>query len=346
MKVLITGGAGFVGSHAAEHFAKKGVEVVVFDNLARANMLGKGQEWSKYNWEYLRTNYRGIRLVEGDIRSLEQVKDVTRGCDLIIHTAAQVAVTSSLNDPITDFTVNALGTLNVLEAARTNDSALIFCSTNKVYGDGVNEISLKDLGTRYWYDDPAYQTGIPETFPIDHTVHTPYGCSKLAADIYVQDYGKVYGLRTVVFRMSCIYGERQFGVEDQGWLAHFIKQAITDESITIYGDGKQVRDVLHVDDLVKAMDAAYARSDRLKGEAFNIGGGLENAVSLLEAIEYISELVKKKIEVRFSDWRPADQKVYVSDIRKAMRILDWQPSVGWRVGIRRTYEWMKNVLME
>lgn len=342
--MLVTGGAGFIGSHVVEHYAARGMEVVVLDNFARSKILGKGVEWSRYNWDYLRSRFQNVELVESDIRDYKQVMNAAAGADLIVHAAAQVAVTTSLNDPLTDFMINAQGTLNVLEAARRYDSAVIFLSTNKVYGDRVNEIPLRDEGTRYWYDQGDYLHGIPEDFPVDKSTHTPYGCSKLAADIYVQDYGRVYSLKSAVFRMSCIYGERQFGVEDQGWLAHFTRLIISREPITIYGDGKQVRDVLYVGDLVKAVDMAYSYSSKISGEVFNIGGGPENSISLLEAIDYISSLEGYRPQLYFKEWRPADQKVYVSDIRKAMRTLGWRPEVGWRDGIGRMYRWMKDTL--
>jgi len=344
MRVLVTGGAGFIGSHVAEYYASSGAEVIVYDSLLRGKLLGKVGPWERYNLEYLLERYSGIRFIEGDVRDPEKVAESAKGCDLIVHAAAQVAVTSSLNDPVTDFMVNAFGTLSVLEAARRNDSAVVFLSTNKVYGDGVNRIPLKDLGTRYWYSDSGYSNGIPETFPVDGCAHTPYGCSKLAADTYVQDYGRVYGLPSVVFRMSCIYGERQFGVEDQGWLAHFVLKALKGEEITIYGDGKQVRDVLYVGDLVRAIDLAYRNSERLRGEVFNIGGGPENAISLLEAVQHIEGLVGRSIRLTFRDWRPADQIVYVSDIRKAGAVLGWRPITPWRDGIRLMLEWLRRLM--
>ena len=343
MRVLVTGGAGFIGSHVAEFYAREGNEVLVVDNLSRFTLLRKGGEWQYYNLEYLRKNYPSIIFIKSDVCDLQKLNEVAKNVDLIIHAAAQVAVTTSLVDPLTDFKINALGTLNVLEFARHNDSVVIFCSTNKVYGENVNRVPLKDLGTRYWYDDPSYERGIPETFPIDGAAHTPYGCSKLAADIYVQDYAHSYGLRTVVFRLSCIYGERQFGVEDQGWIAYFIKQALLNEPITIFGDGKQVRDVLYVKDLIRAINLGFLHSGRIKGEVFNIGGGPENAISILEALNFIKELVGHGLIIRYAEWRKADQKVYVSCIKKAYELLGWRPEVNWRDGIRRLYEWMSNI---
>jgi len=337
MKVLVTGGAGFVGSHVAEYYAKNGSEVVVFDNLSRVEILGKSVGDPLYNWNYLKNNYGNVELVKGDIRSFEEVKAVSKDVDAIVHTAAQVAVTTSLSDPRTDFEINALGTFNVLEAARLNDAALVFCSTNKVYGENVNKIPIIEKETRYEYADPRYKNGIPETFPIDLTGHSPYGCSKLAADIYVQDYAHTYGLKTAVFRMSCIYGERQFGVEDQGWLSWFIIATLTDKPITIYGDGKQVRDVLYISDLVEAFDKFL--NSNLKHEVFNIGGGPENTLSLLELLNVLEELTHKHPNLSFSDWRQADQKVYISNIDKAKRLLNWNPKVAPKEGVSKLVNW-------
>mgnify|MGYP001772834155 CR=1 FL=1 len=344
MKVLVTGGAGFIGSHVAEFFAKDGSEVVIMDNLSRFILLGKNSDWQNYNLTYLQKRYPSVVFVEGNVCNMEELSRAGKDVDLIVHAAAQVAVTTSVNDPLTDFKINAFGTLNVLEFARRHDSAVIFCSTNKVYGENVNKIPLRDLGTRYWFADPMYNEGIPETFPIDGCAHTPYGCSKLAADIYVQDYAYTYDLRTVVLRLSCIYGERQFGVEDQGWIAHFIKQALLGNPITIFGDGKQVRDILYIGDLVKAINLAFIHCDRIKGEIFNIGGGPENAVSILEALNYIKELVGRELLIRYAEWRKADQKVYVSCIKKASKHLGWKPEINWRDGIRRLYYWMSDLL--
>jgi CDP-paratose 2-epimerase len=250
-----------------------------------------------------------------------------------------VAVTTSLNDPRTDFEANALGTFNVLEAARLNDSTLIFCSTNKVYGENVNRILVKEGPLRYEYDDPHYANGIPESFSIDHTGHSPYGSSKLSADIYVQDYAHTYGLRTGVFRMSCIYGERQFGVEDQGWLAWFVIASIMGRPITIYGDGKQVRDVLYVKDLVAAFDR-FLRSGTKHG-VFNMGGGPENTLSLLELLDLIKKTTGRYPELRYDNWRPSDQKVYISDITKARETLGWKPTTSPLDGVVQLIKWVE-----
>ncbi len=338
MKVLVTGGAGFVGSHVAEYYAKKGHDVIIFDNFSRERILGKKVGNPRYNWNYLKNNYHHVELFKGDVRGFEEVKVASKDVDAIFHTAAQVAVTTSLSDPRTDFETNALGTFNILEAARLNDATLVFCSTNKVYGENVNKIPVKEEEKRYCFADEEYRNGIPETFPVDLCGHSPYGCSKFAGDIYVQDYAHTYGLKTGVFRMSCTYGERQFGVEDQGWLSWFVIAALTDKPITIYGDGKQVRDVLYVGDLVKAFDS-FLNSD-LKHEVFNMGGGQGNTWSLLELLDTLQELTGKNLHLTFADWRPADQKVYVSDISKTKKLLGWEPKVNPRNGVKKLVEWV------
>jgi len=339
MKVLVTGGAGFIGSHVAEFFSRKGYEVVVLDNFTRSEVFKKDKNISEYNWNYLKT-LKNIRLIKGDIRNFEEFKNASKGCSAIVHAAAQVAVTTSLADPFLDFEINALGTLNVLEAARINDSSLIFTSTNKVYGENVNKIPIVEKESRYEYADEKFKDGIPEDFSIDLTGHSPYGCSKLAADVYVQDYAHTYGLRTAVFRQSCIYGERQFGVEDQGWVAWFLISSLLGKTITIYGDGKQVRDILYIEDLLRAIELALSKIESLKGEVFNIGGGISNAVSLLEVIRYIEEISGKSLNLRFSAWRKSDQKVYISNVRKAREKLNWEPKVSWKEGIKRVYDWI------
>lgn len=340
MKVLIIGGAGFVGSHVAEYYANKGEEVVVFDNLSRAELLGYETSNVMYNWNYLR-RYDNIELIKADIRNAEMIKDAAKDADVIIHTAAQTAVTTSLVDPRTDFEINALGTFKVLEAARLskNNPCLIFCSTNKVYGGNVNKIPVREKEKRYEFADENFKNGIPETFPTDLCEHTPYGCSKFTGDLYVQEYAHVYGLKTGIFRMSCIYGTRQFGVEDQGWVAWFTIAKLLGKPITIYGDGKQVRDVLYITDLVRAYDAFLQR--KLKGDVFNIGGGVKNTLSLLELLDILENLISKKSKVIFNDWRPSDQKVYISDISKVKKELNWEPKVNVKDGVSKLVEWVR-----
>lgn len=340
MKILITGGAGFVGSHVAEYYAKKGDEVVVFDNLSRAELLGYEKSDAMYNWNYLK-RYASIELVKGDIRDAELIRDAAKEIDVIVHTAAQTAVTTSLDDPRTDFDINALGTFNVLEAARLSETnpSVIYCSTNKVYGNNVNKISVLEKEKRYEFGDDKYKKGIPEEFPTDLCEHTPYGASKFVGDIYVQDYAYIYGLKTAVFRMSCIYGARQFGVEDQGWVAWFTIATLLGKPITIYGDGKQVRDVLYIDDLLRAYDLFV--NSNLKQAVFNIGGGPENTLSLLELLDLLEALTGKRTRISYSDWRPSDQKVYISDTSQVRTKLGWRPEVQPNEGVKKLVEWIK-----
>jgi len=337
MKILVTGGAGFVGSHVAEYFSEKGYEVIALDNLKRGEILGKNISL-EHNIEFLK-GLNNVSFVKGDIRDFSLLKNLRKDVDVIIHTAAQVAVTTSLKNPREDFEINVIGTFNVLEAARLSDAAVVYCSTNKVYGDNVNGIPVAEKDKRYEFADDNYRDGIPENFPIDSCEHTPYGCSKLAGDIYVQDYSHIYGLKTGVFRMSCIYGERQFGVEDQGWVAWFAIATLLDKPITIYGDGKQVRDILYVDDLIRAYDL-FIRSN-LKHGVFNIGGGAENTISLLELLDLLEELTSRRTKIGYADWRPSDQKVYISDVKKAKEKLKWRPSISPKEGVSRLVEWVK-----
>ncbi len=341
-RVIVTGGTGFIGSHAAEYFADSGWKVAAVDNLSRGKLLGEtGVDTSAYNWNYLSKN-RGIELVKASTTDEKSMNDLISGADAVVHTAGQVAVTTSLKDPRKDFDTNMIGTFNVLEACRKSgrNPAVVFCSTNKVYGENVNSIEVELTGNRYRYEDSKYAQGIPEDFPVDGCEHTPYGASKLAADLYVQEYGHTYGLKTGVFRMSCIYGTRQFGNEDQGWVAHFLLSALRNREITIYGDGRQVRDVLYVTDLVKAYDAFL--NSHLKHGVFNMGGGSANTISLLELLERIQELTGIKPAFRFDRWRNGDQKVYISDISRARAQLNWEPAVGIQEGLNNMVNWMKN----
>lgn len=339
-KVLITGGAGFIGSHVAEFSAKMKSDVIVFDNISRAQLLDKGYENVMYNWNYLK-KYSNIKLVKGDITNLRQLEEACKDVDVIIHAAAQTAVTTSLIDPKTDFIINAFGTLNVLEAARkfSNNPAIIFCSTNKIYGGNVNKIKVLEKETRYVFED-KFKNGIQETFRADLCEHTPYGCSKLAGDLYVQEYGNTYGLKTAVFRLSCIYGPRQFGVEDQGWVAWFTIATIAGKTVTIYGNGKQVRDILYISDLIQAFNAFLQRRNQLVNEVFNMGGGSENTLSLLELLDLLEELTGKRSKINFSDWRQSDQKTYISNTSKAKQKLGWTPKVSPKEGVKRLVDWV------
>lgn len=338
MTIVITGGAGLVGSHAAEHFAAKGWKVIVYDNLIRSQIFGFDQKTVEYNWNYLKGK-KNITCVKADVRD----RDALNACfkqykpDAVIHTAGQPGVGFSLNDPLEDFDINALGTLNVLEALRRVNpkAALVYCSTNKVYGDNVNKYPLGKSKTRYAFKTIA---GVPEACSIDFSGHTPYGVSKLTGDLYAQDYAHTYGLRTGVFRMSCIYGTRQFGFEDQGWIAWFAIRFMQKRPLTIYGDGKQVRDVLWVGDLIEAYDRFI--TGNIPSNVFNMGGGAEHTLSLLELITELESLTGHSVDVGMDDWRKFDQKVYISDITKAKKVLKWKPTVTPREGLSKILEWI------
>lgn len=342
--ILITGGAGFVGSHAAEFYDGRGVDVTVVDNLSRESTLASANEnrdTADYNWNYLKKNHPDVTLIQGDVRDQSHIQELVDGQDAVIHTAGQVAVTSSLSDPVTDHEVNITGTLNVLESAKRADSnpSVVFASTNKVYGDNINRIPTQELDTRYAFDD-NFQNGVSESTSIDQCEHTPYGVSKLAADQYVQDYAERGALDAAAFRMSCIYGPRQFGNEDQGWVAHFGISTIEDEQLTIFGDGKQVRDVLYVKDLIRAYDKFLTEPEN-KSAVFNIGGGPNNTTSLLELLDLLEETTGNRPPVSYDNWREGDQRVYVSDILKAKKELGWEPKVSLQEGIQKFVDWYR-----
>lgn len=330
---LITGGAGFIGCNYAARCLSRGEQVVIFDNLSRRG--------ADLNIEWLSDQFdrKSFELIKADIRDAEAIKTAARGADRILHLAAQVAVTTSVTDPKTDFEINANGTFNALEAARASNRrpAFLYASTNKVYG-GMEDVPVIETETRYDYKD--LPEGASETQALDF--HSPYGCSKGCGDQYVRDYHRIYNLPTIVFRQSCIYGTRQFGVEDQGWLAWFIIAAVTGRSITIYGNGKQVRDVLFIDDLLDAYDAAFRNVSSSSGQIFNIGGGRENSLAIWTEFEPLLEkMLGRKIKTRIKEWRPGDQPVFISDIRKARKILGWQPIISVEQGIRRLFDWVK-----
>jgi CDP-paratose 2-epimerase len=339
-RILITGGAGFVGSHAAEYFAKKGWSVIVYDNLSRDNLLKKEIKCKDFNWNYLK-KFSNVELIRGDILDYETLFKYVDGCDAIIHAAAQTAVTVSVTDPVPDFRTNAIGTFNVLEAARNSRSkpAVVYCSTNKVYGENVNLAGTLETKTRYEFKKGS-KYGIPETLSIDHCEHTPYGCSKLVGDLYTQDYAHLYGLRTGVFRMSCIYGTRQLGVEDQGWVAWFVIATLLGKSIRIDGDGKQVRDVLYVDDLILAYEK-FIDSD-IRHCVVNVGGSVENSVPIMEILDILHKQTGKRSKISFHDWRPSDQKVYISDITKARKLLSWEPKIDVEEGLSKLASWVQD----
>ncbi|PZR77195.1 MAG: CDP-paratose 2-epimerase [Chthoniobacterales bacterium] len=330
--VLVTGGAGFVGCNLAHRLAQNGERVLVFDNLSRAGV--------EQNVAWLRSEHpESVHLLVGDVRDSHAVAEAVQNASAVFHLAAQVAVTTSLTSPVHDFEVNARGTLNLLEGLRAlrNPPPLIFTSTNKVYGC-LRDVALELRGNRYAPANEVYARGISENQPLDF--YSPYGCSKGAADQYILDYAQTFGLPAVVLRMSCIYGPHQFGTEDQGWVAHFLIQALNGRPITLYGDGKQVRDILFIHDLLDAFALARERINELRGHAFNIGGGVENTTSLLELVEVIGALNGDRPRVRSSDWRPGDQRYYVTDFAKFGNATGWRPRVHLRDGITRLHEWL------
>lgn len=332
MKVLITGGAGFIGCNTVDRFLRRGDDVIVFDNLSRRG----GQS----NLEWLRSRHgaSSFRLIKSDVRNYDDLKEAVQGQDVVIHLAGQVTVTTSVEDPRSDFEANALGTFNALEAARHSDSNPIFlyASTNKVYG-GMEDVPVDEEDTRYVYRDMPY--GIPETQPLDF--HSPYGNSKGSGDQYTRDYARIYGLRSVVFRQSAIYGPHQFGIEDQGWIAWFIIAVTKGHPITIFGNGKQVRDVLYVDDLIDLYLAAIDNIDRVAGEVFNVGGSIDHTLSVwAEFGPMLERQLGRSIPVKWKDWRPGDQRIAVLDIRKAREQLGWAPKVDVEEGVQRLIDWV------
>lgn len=334
MRALITGGLGFVGSNLADRLLREGHDVVIFDNCSRAGV--------RHNLNWLRECYPRLSFFCGDIRDAIAVEQAVRGADCVFHLAGQVAVTSSVVNPREDFEINALGTLNVLEAARRQKPMpiVLYTSTNKVYG-GMEQARVVEQETRYAIPDQP--NGIPESWPLDF--HSPYGCSKGTADQYVRDYYRIYGLPTIVFRMSCIYGPRQFGTEDQGWLAHFVLTTLRSAPLVIYGDGKQVRDVLYVDDLTTAMLRAVSSIRTTAGRVYNIGGGPANSLSVwVEFSRHLENILGRLPVVEFRDWRPGDQRVYISDIRRAYQEFSWQPQVAPEEGIRHLVAWGREAL--
>jgi CDP-paratose 2-epimerase len=331
MRILITGGAGFIGANFAARLLRHGHAVTILDNMSR--------QGCERNLTWLRT--QGVpTVVEGDIRDVRAVESAVAGQDAVYHLAGQVAVTTSVQNPREDFEINALGTFNVLEASRMSAERplVVYASTNKVYG-GLEDVRIAEGPTRYAYPDEL-ASGVPETQPLDF--HSPYGCSKGCGDQYVRDYARIYGLRTVVFRQSCIYGPRQFGVEDQGWLAHFAIATLKGVVPTIYGDGKQVRDVLWVDDLLDAYEAVLHNPNLAAGEVFNIGGGAEFSVAVwAETRDILEAAAGRPLTATFADWRPGDQRIYVSDIRKARSLLGWTPKIGPQEGITKLWRWVE-----
>ena len=330
---LITGGAGFIGTNYTARLLKRGEQVTIFDNLSRAGSPGN------VNWLKEIYGENSFKLIQGDIRDAEAVKSAVESADQVIHLAAQVAVTTSVIDPRTDFEINALGTLNVLEAARQSSQMppVIYASTNKVYGD-LEGVQVAERENSYYF--PEKPEGISESQLIDF--HSPYGCSKGTGDQYVRDYHRIFGLKTVVFRQSCIYGPHQFGIEDQGWVAWFVIAAVTGKPITIYGDGKQVRDLLYVDDLLAAYGLAAENIDKTAGQIYNIGGGKLNTLSIWKEFGPLLEKeLGQEIPVSREPWRPGDQRVFIADIQKANQDFGWKPEINVNTGIRKLFDWVR-----
>ncbi len=330
MNVLIIGGAGFIGTNLTEYFCQKGDTVVVYDNLSRAK--------TEHNLQYLQKRYNNsVTFIKGDIRNPTQLLECIEQSDAIFHLAAQVAVTTSVADPKLDFDTNICGTFNILELLRASHKKppLIYSSTNKVYGS-LLDVPIHEHETRYSF--PEHSQGISEKELLDF--HSPYGCSKGAADQYVRDYARIFGLKTVVLRQSCIYGPHQYGCEDQGWLAWFTIAATQNKQITVYGNGKQTRDILYIDDLCTAFNESLRNIDRTAGEVYNVGGGPQNTLSLIELLAVLEKELGKKIITHTDKVRPGDQPIYVSDIRKAQKDFGWAPKISPQEGIKRLLKWV------
>jgi CDP-paratose 2-epimerase len=331
--VAILGGAGFIGANLAAHLARTGHRVRIYDNLSRAGV--------ERNLAWLREAHGSrVEAVIADIRDRDRLRAALAGTAAVFHFAGQTAVTTSLVDPRADFDVNAAGTLEVLEALRAQPRPppLLYTSTNKVYGT-LPDLPLVAQADRWRpIDDALHARGIDERRPVEP--RTPYGCSKACAEQYVLDYAHCFGLPAAVFRMSCIYGPHQLGTEDQGWVAHFLIRALAGEPITIYGDGRQVRDVLFVDDLVDAFVRAWQQIDVVRGRAFNIGGGARHTLSLLELVDEIARLGGHRPALRFEDWRAGDQRYYVSDTAAYTAATGWRPLVAPRAGARALHDWL------
>lgn len=331
-KYLVTGGAGFIGCNLCKHLIKSGQDIIVLDNLSR-----KGTE-SNLNWL---KKIGKFQFVKGDIRdatTLDKICKMNKDIKGVFHLAAQVAVTTSVVNPREDFEINALGTFNVLEAVRKYipDSIVLYASTNKVYG-GMEDVKIKKLKTRYTYKD--FPDGVSEDRILDF--HSPYGCSKGTGDQYVHDYNRIYGIKTIVFRQSCIFGYRQFGIEDQGWVAWFIIASVLNKPITIYGDGLQIRDVLFIDDLIRCYMLAIKNIKKTSGQVYNIGGGAKNVISIWkEFAPKLEKLLGRKIPVKYSNWRPGDQPVFICDISKAKRDFNWLPRISVDEGITKLVNWV------
>lgn len=326
---MITGGCGFIGTNCVNHYSKKGQKVIVYDNLSRVG--------AKQNLDWLKNNADFI-FIKGDIRNDKKLFETFKKYkpDSVLHLAAQVTMVTSVENPREDFEINALGTFNVLEALRKTKSRspAIYSSTNKVMGE-LTYIPTIEKKKRYQY---KYIRGVNENFPLDF--HGPYGCSKGCGDQYFLDYARIFGLNTIVFRQSGIYGPHQFGIEEQGWLAWFSNNLIFDKKVTIFGNGKQVRDVLYIDDLLKAFDLAFKNFKKARGKPYNIGGGPKFAISIWDLFYILEKISNRKFKYNFGPWRPGDQKVYVSDVSRAKKDFSWSPKISPEIGVQKLYNWI------
>lgn len=330
--ILITGGAGFIGVNAARHFLARGWGVTLLDNFSR-----RGTE---LNVRTLRSEFGDrVKVIRGDVRSRKTTETIVEEHDVVLHLAAQVAVTSSVVEPWGDFKANTMGTLRVLDAVRLSKRKpiFLFASTNKVYGS-LENIPIVEATQRYTFADSALK-GVTEAQQLDF--HSPYGCSKGAADQYVRDYARLYGLKTVVFRQSCIYGPYQFGVEDQGWVAWFLVAALLKRPIQVYGNGKQVRDLLHVSDLLRAYELAIEHIDTVTGQVYNVGGGFENTFSLLEFLSFMEHDLHLPVPYSFAEVRPGDQPLFISDNTRISRDLGWSANVSLHKGVTELADWLR-----
>ncbi len=358
-KILITGGLGFIGSHVAEHFSAQGFEVVCVDNLSRPgpNFVPPDQRnqispSSSIILDYFRTNLPNIVLYLEDLRNEDKIIQIMQEerPDFIIHAAGQTSAHDSIQEPMLDFENNVVGLLNILNAARlcSPPPKFIYLSTNKVYGTKINSVSLEEMSTRYKLKDPP--DGIAETFGVDLCGHTPYGTSKLAGDLYVQEFGASYGIPVLIFRMSCIYGPRQFGLEGQAWISHFVIRALKHQPIQIFGTGKQVRDILHITDLLELFGKAILHLESQSAvfdpskNVFNIGGGSQNSISLMELLQFLESELNYPITIENHPTRLGDQQLYISDISRAEKIFVWQPQISPREGISTVIEWTQKNL--
>ncbi|WP_371803539.1 NAD-dependent epimerase/dehydratase family protein [Candidatus Lokiarchaeum ossiferum] len=354
--ILITGGLGFIGSHIAVRAMKQGYHVCVADNLSRPTSLQNNniEKIKFFTKNLFEDKYPSIRIYIEDICKKETLQQIFEEIQpsIIIHAAGQTSAIDSISNPEFDFQNNVIGLFNTLECCRQslNRTTFIYFSTNKVYGTAPNNVSLTEGDLRYFPSNPKTM-GIAENSSIDQTKHTPYGISKLTGDLYVQEYGKLYNMDTCVFRLSCIYGDRQFGFEEQGWVSHFVIQALLDKEITIYGNGKQVRDILYIDDLVDLVMTYFQKMENSESQefldqdankVFNVGGGKENTISLLELIDIIEDQLGKKIKLSSQIWRPADQKYYVTDISKVSKAFSWQPQIDALKGLKNLIVWTQN----